>query len=356
MKTQVTKDNCHDRYLKHSEAHGGAPEAENAAQTRIRFGLPAIRPLANWAVSLVSIALLTGCQTPDLKPFADASKTVSATVNTGGDLAIQPLALMPIWINGEFVPPNAPTHPYKTLAASWEKRQNTMDAVLVYSASLAAINDASAHRKENAAALVGSVKQLASAVPGFGTAAADTAGDLLVFGLGVTVEIKAWHDMRKAVGSANVAIQLVAQALTNDFVELSNEFESTQRDEIIQRINALRPVEQVHEKLQTQRKDQRELVRDAPGDTTKGAELARLDGLIASVEVDLNRMRSEKSKFETSLVDGTIFFATAIKAVQAWGSAHADLVQAFEEHRTPNLVLLAARAEELKEIVGKFKK
>ena len=76
-----------------------------------------------------------------------------------------------------------------------------MDAVFVYSASLEAISSAAANRKANAEALAGSVGQLASSIPGYGSAA--KAGAVVIKkGMEVVVEVKAWHDMRQAVEAA----------------------------------------------------------------------------------------------------------------------------------------------------------
>jgi hypothetical protein len=144
--------------------------------------------------------------------------------------------------------------------------------------------------------------------------------------------------------------------LKKDFAALSNEYEGTQRDQIIQNEVALRPVARVHQALQDQRIAKRASVAASPTDTALGAELARLDGLIAAVEVDLNKLQSDGAKLQESLANGKALFATAIKAVDAWAGAHADLVKSFEQNRAPNLVLLAARAEELKEIIDNLKR
>jgi hypothetical protein len=310
---------------------------------------------ARFNFAIACLLFLASCTTPDLKPFAEASKTLSASVNTGGDLAIKPLARMPVWDGANYVQPDDPKHPAKALGASWEIRRKTMDAVLVYSSSLAAINEAAAHRKDNATELVGSVKELASAVPTLGTGVS-AAGDLIVFGLGTYVEIKAWHDMRKAIESANPAIQLVAKALEKDFAALSNEFESKPNDHLIQLDVALRPVTRIHEALSARHAVQRGQVAGAPGDAALGAELARLDGLLAAADVDLDKLQAEKTRIEGFRSDGLEFFSSAIRAVDAWAAAHADLVKSFEQNRTPNLALLAARAQELKDIVDKLKK
>jgi hypothetical protein len=321
-----------------------------------RFCEQALRPAARaaWATSLVCILALAGCSTPDLKPFADASRAASTGVNAGGDLAIQPLTRMTLWDGTTFVPPSDPNHASKEILKSWEIRRKAMDAVLVYSASLVAINEASARRKANATELVDSVKQLAGAVPGIDVVT-NAAGDLTVTTIATTVEVKAYRDMRKAVEAADPAIQEIAKVLKQDFVELSNLFESPLLNESIQVSGSLRPVKMVYEKLQDRREQQRKAVAEDPCNPTLGNELARLDALSAAVEQDLNRFRTEKARIEESLADGKAVFAATIATIDAWASAHTDLVKSLEQNRAPNLVLLVARAEELKEIVDRVR-
>lgn len=311
--------------------------------------------MKTYTTSLVCILVLAGCATPDLTPFANASKAMSTSVKTGGDLAITPLAGMMLWDGKSFVEPSDPNHPAKALKESWEIRRRAVDAVLVYSASLAAINEASVRRKQNAAEVVNSVKQLAGAVPGLnvGTTAA---GDLVVAAAADVIEVKAWHDMGKAVRAADPAIQLVATTLKRNFSELSKLFRGRLIVDLTRATLDLRPVNDVYGKLLNQRQTQRETVAGNPSNVAAGNELARLDVLVASIEQDRNRLQSEKAQLEQSLADGTAVFAGTIAAIDAWASAHADLVESLEQNRAPNLALLAARAEELKEIVDRIRK
>ena len=323
---------------------------ENAAKRR---GLSPPK-FGRLIVGLSTVLLISGCTTPDLKPFAEASKTLSASVKTGGELAIKPLAKTPIWVTNSLVEPGDPAHPYTALEVSWAERWKVMDAVAVYSASLAAISDAAAHRKENATELAGSVQQLASAVPGYG-AAFNSAGALVVKGLEITVEVKAWHDMRRAVEAADPAIQLVARGIKLDFIEISHLFEAPLNDQLAKLGASIRPVVRIEQALRQQRDSQRRLVEADPGDSGKGAELTRLDGLYATAVADLNQIRSARSKVEDQIAQGKDFFASAIRAVDAWAAANAELVKVFKEQRMPNFTLLIARAEELKEIVKQLK-
>lgn len=310
--------------------------------------------LGGLLTSLSAVLLLAGCATPDLKPFAEASKTLSVSVSKGGDLAIKPLAKMPVWVNDSLVEPGDPAHPYTALEATWAERRTMMDAVLVYSASLEAISDAAAHRNENATELVGSVQQLASAVPGYG-AAFNSAGALVVTGLDIVVEVKAWHDLRRAVESANPAIQLVARGIKLDFTELSHLYEAPLNDQLLKLGTSMRPVVRFEQALQQQRDAQRKLVEADPGDSAKGAELARLDGLYATAAADLNQIRSERALVAEEITQGNEFFTSAIQAVDAWAKANAELVKAFKDQQTPNFTLLITRADELNELVNQLK-
>lgn len=306
-------------------------------------------------VLTVGFLWLAGCTTPDLKPFADASATLSSSVKVGGELAINPISTIPVWNGDVFVSPRDPAHPYKSLEGEWEKRRKTMDAVLVYSASLQAISEAAAHRSDNATALVQSVQQLASSVPGYG-AAFDTAGKLVIKGIETTVEVKAWHDMRRAVASADPAIQMIAGSLQKDLSELANLMKAPLNDRITALGASLRPVVRLETTLRERRDTQRKTVAETPTDATAGAELARLDSLYQTALADLTQMREERARTENSIKQGQEFFANAVAGVNAWADAHRGIVQAFQEKRMPNFTLLAARAQELREIVNELKK
>lgn len=309
------------------------------------------RLLAGLAFALV----LSGCQTPDLKPFAAASATIVSGINQGGDMAIAPLARQSVMVNGTLVAPGAPEHPANKLVALWASRRAAADAILVYSESLAAISDASANRKADATALVDSVRHLAAAIPGV-SVSSNAAGDLVVFAVGAGVEVKAWHDMAAAVNSADPAVQVMADLLKQDFIALSAEFESETLNQLITSASpALREVERLYAPLREKQKAQRVIVAGDPSNVNAGVELTRLDGLLAGLEPDLAALRAEKSQLEDTLAAGKSFYAAVGKAIDAWAVAHHDLVKTFAENRGPNLVLLAARAQELDTLIKEFR-
>lgn len=299
--------------------------------------------------------MVAGCQTPDLKPFAAASATIVASINRGGDQAIAPLAGQAAMVNGSLVATGSPEHPANKLQTLWTERRKAADAILVYSESLAAINDAAANRKGNATALIDSVRQLASAIPGVNVSS-NAAGDLVIFAVSAGVEVKSWHDMSSAVKSADPAIQLLAGMLRQDLVALSAEFESEMLNQLMtSTVPALREVERLHGPLREKQRAQRVIVARDPSDATAGAELMRIDGLIAGLQPDLNALRAEQAQLKQILATGKNFYAAVGRAIDAWAAAHHDLVRVFEENRGPNLVLLAARAQELDTLIQAYR-
>jgi hypothetical protein len=312
-------------------------------------------PLPFVLATFIAWLNFTGCATPDLAPFASASSTLAGSVKQGGNLAINPITQRSMWVGDQLVAPSDENHPAKALRDQWGARLKTMDAVIVYSASLAAISDASAKRKENATQLVDSVKKLASAVPGINVGAGP-AGDLMISGLGMLVEVKAWHDMAKAVAAADPAIQKIAEIIAKDMASLRDLFESPIRADIARVSNALRPVDRTYAALQNARQNLRVNVAADPNGSNSGDALTRLDTLAEGVRPELESLREEREDLEDNLASGKEFFDAAIKGIEAWAQTHTELAAAFKENRRPNLVLLAARAEELNTIITELRK
>ncbi len=295
--------------------------------------------------------LLGGCQTPDLKPFASATATVVENINRGGDLVMAPVARLTAMSSGQSAPAGDTVPPPIRLAASWQLRRRAADAMLSYSGALAAISDAAANRRANAAALVDSVRQLAAAVPGI-TVGSNAASDLVVSGAVAVVEVKAWHDLGRAVAAADPAVQMIAQAIRRDLAALAFEYENQRRLPLMTSVYpALRELERDYEAVKAGQRAQRAAVARNPADVAAGSELLRRDTLVNSLEPELNARRTERAQLEAAIVTGREFYQAADSAIGTWAAVHHDLVRAFAERRAPNLALLAERATELSVIV-----
>jgi hypothetical protein len=301
---------------------------------------------------LLLIALvLVGCTTPDLKPFASATKELTDDVATGGRLAFRPL-LSPRWSGSDLLASSDTNHPFEAIASQWELRKKVMEALLVYSASLESIASSADRRKHEATDLVESVKQLAGMIPGVSTQTS-AAGDLIIFGLTTTAEVKADRDLRRAVQNADPAIQIIATILKMDFGSLAMLFEARVNAELIQKS---RPkIGRVYKALTAERDSVRKTVAESPSNTAAGAELVRLDNLIAGLQPDWMAAQAELTRLNNALVDGKDFFSATINAIDAWASTHADIGKALENNRLPNIALLEARAETLRQITDRLK-
>lgn len=305
---------------------------------------------------MLATSLVGGCESPNLDSFVEATADLKTSVVIGGDMVIAPLTQQSVWSSeaNNFISPGDPKHPAATLATDWKIREQTMEAVVVYSVSLAAIGEASAQRRESATEVVTAVKELASTIPGV-SIGSSAAGDLLIMGLETLIEVKAYHDMAKAVEAANPAIEMIAKVLKKDFRDLAILYEAIQIDKRAEVNKEIRPVQRHYDALLIAQEEQRKKVSNAVDNVELGNELARLNQLIAAVEPELTSLINRKATLEAEKANGLEFYDSTIRAIDAWSEAHASLKEYFAENRRPNLVLLATRAEELKELVSKLK-
>lgn len=312
--------------------------------------------IASVAFIIGAMALVTGCQTPDLKPFAAASADVAAGIAWGGDLAIRQIAREPAIVGSAVIAPDEPNHPARPLAVEWAPRRRAAEAVLAYSGALAAIGDASTNRKANAAALLDSVKQLAAAVPGV-SLGTNAAGNLLISAASGVVELKAWRDMRTAVKNADAAIALIAGVIRQDLASMSNLYAGFHTNQIVQARTAaeFRQLTRLYDSLRKEQETKRGLVAGSPADPITGTDLTRLDSMLAGVERDLRPRLAAIAHHRTALADGAAFYAAAMAGIDAWAAAHRDLSIAFEQRRTPNIALLLVRAQEIQAQLQEFK-
>lgn len=298
---------------------------------------------------LIPIAgVFGGCQTPDLKPFAQASAAVATGIALGGDLALQPIAREPAFVGNEFVGPDAPNHPVHALAAEWQRRRRAAEAILAYSSSLAAIGDAATHRMANATQLLQSVQQLAAAVPGV-SLGSNAAGNLMITALSDAVEVKAWRDMAAAVRNADAAVAVIAAVIQQDLKAMGDLHAGYHKTQIAiaKTAQEFRELSRLQDALRAEQQAKRTALAGLPGDAGIGAELSRISTLIGSVERDLQPQLAAVARHRTALLNGADFYAAAAAAVGAWAAAHHDLVRAFEDRRAPNVAVLLVRAEEI---------
>ncbi len=296
--------------------------------------------------------ILAGCATPDLAPFSEATATLKTAVKQAGDLTVQSIATQTVTIQGQAIAPGDENHPAAELKKSWEKRRRAMEAVAAYSASLAAIADASENRKANAEAVVGAVQELAANC-GFSTGTG-AAGDILVTVGSTIIELKAHRDLSRAVSSVQPVAAAIAKALTNDFQELAALYESALRREIRRLKNEREGPDAYFSSLIQRRNSLRSAGAGLAADSRR-EEMAALSSLVAAVQPEIESYDSQIAAHQLALENGLRFYSDAALAIDAWQRAHAEVQRALDENRRPNLSVLMSRALELRELVQQIK-
>jgi len=306
-------------------------------------------------VSLAFVVFVAGCTTPNLKPFADATSTMSSAGRKAGDLTLSQLAGKTIKTGqGTFRPGDA-NHPSVQFENSWNLRRKTIDDIEAYAAALAALGDASSNSKSNVTQVLGSLKELAGNVPTFGPAF-NAAGDLIVTIGQTVIEIKAYHDMAKLVQAAQPLVNDVVDALNKDFAGLQILYESQSRAEL----KRLKDDAEAPRKYYDSLCDSRNSLRDIGGaivdDSSKRDKILQLDLLIAGVEPQIKEFDKQIAAQKQAMEDGLLFFKQAKQTLLAWQQTHDQLYNALSEHQIPNLTLLVARAQELKAAADNLRK
>ena len=107
--------------------------------------------------------LLTGCRTaPDMRPFADATSQLSGSIKTAGRTVVAEVDAMSG--NWDETHRQAAEKTIEGFGKNWEKHQKLADALVDYSASLAAIAEAGEQGEKSAKAVADSFKKLTDAV------------------------------------------------------------------------------------------------------------------------------------------------------------------------------------------------
>ena len=82
--------------------------------------------------------------------------------------------------------------------------------------------------------------------------------------------------------------------------------------------------------------------------------LSRLEDQLEEKGNELHDLEEQRDLLTERRVDGLGFFDLAVKALDAWENAHADLYEALVGNRSPNLALLVARAQDLNNILDEL--
>lgn len=169
--------------------------------------------------NIASLCLtLAACGTvPDLEPYAQSTAMLERAVSSSHDIVHRELASLQGYYPDDLEFSDFP----QRFSSAWQPRIEAMGAMVSYSDSLAAIAQAARDGKHNASTLADSLQTLVGAAGGPIGMAASPAGAKVFEALAAAViEIRAAHDLDKAINVADPIIQEVSHLLIADFSSL----------------------------------------------------------------------------------------------------------------------------------------
>ena len=341
----------------------------------------------------------TGCQTPNVKPFHDATVDVHSAVRQAYNTTWSQLDAYEA-LDGEGVPMDrsAPNHPANRFANGWAMRLKVMEAMVSYSESLANIVKSGEESQANAKAISDQAAKLVEATP-WGVYG-DAAKTIFQQVHGLAVSVAQYHSIAKAVGKADEPVQRVAEAMGKDLQSLEvvmgvlhedqlasittkynhhrdyvNEVTARRMDfegQLLKLRNAadgprfklLEARASLHSDLAGEelRKAQEKIdaltkkLDNAKADKTLAEDaLKECDELLARVADTESAYQAEmKAARETRHASLELVKSTS-EAIRLWAAAHSDLKSAIEEHRSPNVSLLISSGLEIRETIRQLK-
>ena len=160
------------------------------------------------------VLLATACRIPNLKPFSDATAEMATVLKQGFERSRDSLSAAAETAENQA----AFKADLKMLDAEWKPTREALSALVAYADSLAALAEAGHKGPETMARLTDSINDLAKAVS---VIPIPSAGVEIVNAVGAKIiEMQAARDIRKAVGAAGDAIEIVAPILKETFVDL----------------------------------------------------------------------------------------------------------------------------------------
>jgi hypothetical protein len=298
--------------------------------------------------ALATLALVvSGCQVPNIEPFAHATFELRRAVIEGGAVTSETMAAMPP-MPTDTIPKEAAGQ----FVAVWQERVQLMDVLLGYSDALAGIAAAGTGAQQTAAALGDSISQLATLVPTTGAAveAGVQLGQILVQ---TGIQIQSYRNLAQAIGAAHPALTEVAMYLEADLDDLRRLY-----------LNASQTLEGALDESFGKRESQRQWLlakRDEFRDTmvrtfndSKAKQVKKIEELLVYMEPDHQQYVQLREVLLQQRSATLQMFEQAKQGVHAWVQAHQELLLAIEQNRRPNVRLLLGTAQDLKEAVDRI--
>lgn len=304
--------------------------------------------------------LLGGCSTPDLKPFADSTASLHQAMTQGQSIIRSEIDGM---AQADNLPnPDQVQADKEQLVKAFDARIAVMAAVVNYSDSLAAVAAAGQNGQTNAQALGDSIQKLADLAGPYGEAVgAGTEIASQIYGL--AAQALAAHSLRETTTKMNPLIQRVAVLIQLDMTnvlnvlatgetELNTAVQSPYQNDLILRI-----------KLAKIRRDEVAKISSTIAATNYqesiiayNQQLGAVDQMLALMDKWYLPLRAQQAQNSQRFATEEDLVNSTIRGFQQWAKVHAELAQALQADRQPNISELVSTVLEIKTEIATLKK
>ena len=304
----------------------------------------------------VSVGLLAGCRTPDLKPFRDSTAKIQSSVLEAQDLYSDELErLRPFVPNG-----HALTVQQRAFVNHWAARTEVMDAMVKYAGSLAAVADAPEKSRVALEGVAKSINQLGSAAGPY-QAAIDGTTQIMTELLNLVNQVRSARQLKKAVAATDTDMQKLATLLATDFARLRRTIELNQqsiknwmdgpRAHQLDARTAL--IDKAEAKATTL---QAGLVGAnwAAAVTTFNNDMAETQKFLAEADKWYLPHRAAVDAAQKQMAERVKLFRDTETALAQWGKAHADLAEALKNDMSPDWTVLRQSADRIEKSINKI--
>lgn len=319
-----------------------------------------LRLCASCSLLALLLLALTGCQTPDLKPFAESTAAMHTAIKEGQKVFVRELeAIRTADKEATYI-----DDALSTFTNHWSLRVAFMDTMVDYSEQLAAVADAPRQRGENTKAVAEAVEKVAGT---FGPYGAAVGGGLEIVRKvdNLVAQVRAARTLQQAVERANPVVTNVVPLLIKDLKKLQNTLPTM-------RLGLRSSIQEQHGDALEARKNL--LARLPPLYRRLADEIADPDANWATAAADFNTDVAEVAKTlmemdrwylplaarikeDNQRIDaGIALLSEAQAGLQRWMEIHRKLGSDLAERRQPNWRLLLETAREIQNDIERIKK
>ena len=308
----------------------------------------------------LSVVILSGCRTPDLRPFRDSTVKIHRSVVEAQEYYTAELERLE-----EYAPEASKPDlqkEFKRFSTNWTARIEVMDAILKYSASLAAVAGAPDQAKAGLQGLKQSVQELGVAAGPY--APAIQGGTELFTELKFLADnLAAARQLKKAVLATDPSMQKLAQLLASDFARMRRTLELSHRS-INNWIDGRRSVEidarqTVENNVITRTKEMKPRLNDpqwAVAVADFNREMVEAKHYLAEADKWYLPHQAEVKRAREQLAARISLLRDTERALAQWGAAHGALAKALQNNMAPDWTLLMQSAERIQGSIQKITK